>query len=205
MQIDLSRQLSEMIDSAIDKRIQMLPASYPCQVVSVDGVFVNVKTLLKSGINDIERRIPIIQSPYLTLPISAGDIGIALNCSYLFENILDGQEIQTNIKSQKENGLFFIPLVAGANQKNDTDSTTITNQNKDASIVLSSNGITIENAKKITFNNKINIDNLYSVISIVIEMIDLLANGVNGSASTNALYTAGKQAKITQIKTLMES
>lgn len=127
---DVSAQFEEILNKAIERKIENLPISYPCKVKKVqdDGVFVEIETLLVKGDTDIERIVPIMQSPYLTLPIKEGDIGIVLNCSYIFEDIIQDETISENQASIKENGLFFIPLVSKSGFKGKVGETLLSSQ-----------------------------------------------------------------------------
>lgn len=135
---DVTAQFEEILNTAIAKQVENLPISYPCKVKSVenDGVYVTIETLLKKEKSDVDRKIPIMQSPYLTLPIQVGDIGIALNCSYLFEDAINDNEIPENQKSTKENALFFIPLVSKSKFKGKVGETQLSNKDNTSSLVL---------------------------------------------------------------------
>lgn len=139
MILNPTTQLQELINKMIEERLSNLPISYPCKVKSIedDGVFVKVETLLKAGENDIERTIPVLQSPYLTLPIKEGDIGLALNCSFLFEELVNDNEIAENQKSLQENGLFFVPIVSKQNFKGEVNKASLTSQSFDSRVVFS--------------------------------------------------------------------
>lgn len=108
---NITQNLQSLINSSIEKYLEDLAKSYPCKVLSYADGLVEVETLLVKGKNDVPIKIPTIQSPYFTLPIQEGDIGLALNCSYLFAPILENKNIETNILSTQKNGLFFLPLL----------------------------------------------------------------------------------------------
>lgn len=108
---NIAQNLQTMISSTISDYLINLPESYPCKVKSYADGLVEVETLLVSTQNDIPTKIPALQSPYFTLPIQEGDIGLALNCSFLFYPILEGKTLENNIKTTQKNGLFFIPLL----------------------------------------------------------------------------------------------
>lgn len=144
MILDTPQKLSELIAKIVDDRVSKLPISYPCKVVSVDSedkVFVEVETLLPKDKNDVNLKIPILQSPYLTLPIKEGDIGLALNCSYLFEKKLLGEDIETKLQTIRANGLFFVPLVSKDDFKGEMGITSIISQDNTARISLKENTI----------------------------------------------------------------
>lgn len=138
MIFDVSTQFEELIKNAIKKQIDTLPISYPCKVKSVkdDGVFVEVEVMLPQEKNDTPTIIPIMQSPYLTLPIKEGDLGIALNCTYLFQDMVEDKKIEEAQKSIKENGLFFIPIVSKSSFKGEVGKTTLSSQDHTSSINL---------------------------------------------------------------------
>lgn len=131
MIFDVSIQFEELIKNAIKKQIDTLPISYPCKVKSVkdDGVFVEVEVMLPQEESDTPTIIPIMQSPYLTLPIKEGDLGIALNCTYLFQDMIEDKKIEETQKSIKENGLFFIPIVSKSGFKGKVGETLLSSQN----------------------------------------------------------------------------
>lgn len=108
---NITQNLQSLINSSIERYLGDLAKSYPCKVLSYSEGLVEVETLLVKGKNDVPIKIPTIQSPYFTLPIQEGDIGLALNCSFLFAPILENKEIETNILSTQKNGLFFLPLL----------------------------------------------------------------------------------------------
>lgn len=138
MIFDVSTQFEELIKNAIKKQIDTLPISYPCKVKSVkdDGVFVEVEVMLPQEESDTPTIIPIMQSPYLTLPIKEGDLGIALNCTYLFQDMLEDKKIEEPQKSIKENGLFFIPIVSKSGFKGEVGKTTLSSQDHTSTIDL---------------------------------------------------------------------
>lgn len=146
MIFDVSSQFEELLKNAIKKQIDMLPLSYPCKVKSVknDGVFVEIETMLPKKDSDTPTIIPIMQSPYLSLPVSEGDIGIALNCSYIFEDMIEDKKIENSQKSIKENGLFFVPVVSKNGFKGEVGKTTISSQDHSSSMVLEKNKVDIK-------------------------------------------------------------
>lgn len=85
-----------------------------------------------------------MQSPYLTLPIKEGDLGIALNCSFLFEDMIEENQIAENLPSTKENGLFFIPLVSKGGFKGEVGKTTLSSQDHTSSVNLSEKQIELK-------------------------------------------------------------
>lgn len=143
MIFDVSAQFEEILERAIKKQIDVLPISYPCKVKAVqdDGVFVEIETLLPKDDCDTETIIPILQSPYFTLPINQGDIGLALNCSYLFDKVIEDEELQESAKSIKQNGLFFVPLVSKKSFKGEVGQTMLTSQDFNSKITLKENTI----------------------------------------------------------------
>lgn len=146
MIFDVSAQFEELIKNAIKKQIETLPISYPCKVKSVkdDGVFVEVEVMLPQEKSDTPTIIPIMQSPYLTLPIKEGDLGIALNCTYLFQDMIEDKKIEEAQKSIKENGLFFIPIVSKSGFKGEVGKTTLSSQDHTTSINLSEKQIELK-------------------------------------------------------------
>lgn len=146
MIFDVSAQFEELIKNAIKKQIDTLPISYPCKVKSVkdDGVFVEVEVMLPQEKSDTPTIIPIMQSPYLTLPIKEGDLGIALNCTYLFQDMVEDKKIEEAQKAIKENGLFFIPIVSKSGFKGEVGKTTLSSQDHTSSINLSEKQIELK-------------------------------------------------------------
>ena len=146
MIFDVSAQFEELIKNAIKKQIDTLPISYPCKVKSVkdDGVFVEVEVMLPQEKSDTPTIIPIMQSPYLTLPIKEGDLGIALNCTYLFQDMVEDKKIEEAQKSIKENGLFFIPIVSKSGFEGEVGKTTLSSQDHTSSINLSEKQIELK-------------------------------------------------------------
>ena len=146
MIFDVSAQFEELIKNAIKKQIDTLPISYPCKVKSVkdDGVFVEVEVMLPQEKSDTPTIIPIMQSPYLTLPIKENDLGIALNCTYLFQDMVEDKKIEEAQKSIKENGLFFIPILSKSGFKGEVGKTTLSSQDHTSSINLSEKQIELK-------------------------------------------------------------
>lgn len=226
MNFDTPSLLRQQIEDQITKAIAQLPISYPCEVKSVSSEkkgFVEVQKLIPQTINDTGRVIPVIQSPYFTLPIKEGDIGIALNCSYIFEKVLGGEKIERSLRSNGENGLFFIPLVPSSEIENDLESTTLTDQDKQNKIILSKDKITacigkkevVFDDSKVDFGVKIAqgkspIDitgaggDLYKAFEIMISLMDLLASGMAGSGTNAGAYNGGKQAQIELLKKIVK-
>lgn len=151
---NIQDNLQSFLDSRIKKFIEELPISYPCKVKSFQDGFVEVETLLKSDDTGIVVKIPIMQSPYLTLPIQEGDIGIALNCSYLFDTVIEDIEIKENIKTIGKNGLFFIPLLQ-SQRANETSDITLSSCEGKTKAIFNDNGysLNIEDKTKITATN----------------------------------------------------
>lgn len=142
MIIDHSLKLAKEIQKETQKVLSNLPQSFPCQVKSIqEKVFVEVETLLPQNENDIPLIIPIMQSPYLNLPIKEGDIGIALNCSFLFEKALLNEKIEEKLNSIRQNGLFFIPLVSKDSYKGEESKTMLMSQDFSSNITLTKNQI----------------------------------------------------------------
>lgn len=225
MILDTSTQFAEIVNKAINAKLSELPFSFPCKVTSIDdsGVYVNLETLLSKNQNDTEySNIPIMQSPYITAPIKEGDIGIALNCSFLFDLLIEDKTIEFNQKTIRDNALFFIPIVSKANQQNDIKNLTLLNQNKDIKQIFSSDSISFDlKGKNIIFDNtSITTDlsivqnslidisgsggELINAFDIMVQLMDLLASGMSGSATSPTAYQGGKDALITQLKTIIK-
>lgn len=224
MIIDVATQLSQAIDKSIQERIELLPKSFPCKITKVldDGVFVEVETLLKKGENDIPLTIPVMQSSYFKVPYQVGDIGLALNCSFLFDVVLDDRDIEKNIEALKNNALFFVPLVPKKEQKQTIEDLVLLNKNKDIKLSLKNDDIEFNVKDKITAirSYKISTDlpieqnglidisgvggNLYSALNILLQLMDLLASGMNGSATTSKPYLDGKAGFIQALKKIIK-
>lgn len=226
MIIDVSTQLDELISRIVREQISLLPISYPCKVKKIqdDGVFVVVETLMPKEDVDVERTIPIMQSPYLTLPIQEGDIGIALNCSFLFEEVMDDKKINEKQEANKENGLFFIPLVSKSGFKGKVGETMLSNKDHSSKISFTDNGIEIKvkdkgaviNDSKVELGDvqisqsqsPINITgqggDLIGAFNLMVELMDLLASGMTGQTTAPTNYTAQKQAKIEALKLIVK-
>lgn len=144
MRYNISGNLENFVKNIVDTAIEGLPTSYPCKVVSVENNFVEVQTLLKSSEVDTNTKIPILQSPYLTLPIKEGDIGLALNCSFLFENILQGRPIEENLRTSAKNALFFVPLIETQKNENDIKATTLCSQDLKNKFMIKDDGVSLE-------------------------------------------------------------
>lgn len=143
---DITSNFEAILENSIIKKIDTLPLSYPCKVSKVDdsGVFVEIETLLKKEEVDIPRFIPIMQSPYLTLPVKEGDIGIALNCSFLFSQIIEDEEITENERAVKENALFFVPLVSKSGFKGEVGKTILSDKEFKSTLTLEQEQITLK-------------------------------------------------------------
>lgn len=223
MIFNIQENLQNYINQAIDKRLAQLPISYPCKVKSVDSGFVEVETLLIADQNDIAVKIPIMQSPYLTLPIQEGDIGIALNCSYLFDSIINDVEVKENIKSIQKNGLFFIPLLPASKANKSTD-ITLTSANGDSQIVLNDSELSIKVANQEALssdgsaittplpiqqqNTPIDISgsggSLGDYSGYILQLLDALASGMSGSATNATAYNTLKSTLQPQIEAIFK-
>lgn len=218
--------LFDYIQRQIANAIAQLPISYPCQVTAIDSKkkgFVEVQTLLPQTQNDLPRTIPVLRSPYLSLPIKVGDIGIALNCSFVFEKALSGEKIEKSLLATKKNGLFFIPLCESSKVKTPDNETTITSQNTNQKITLSDSEIIVSvDQKEVKFeSDKVDfgvqiaqtqtpIDilgsggNIYKAFDLMIQLMDLLASGMSGSATSASAYQGGKDALIATLKQIIK-
>lgn len=158
---DITSNFEAILENSIIKKIDTLPLSYPCKVTKVDdsGVFVEIETLLKKDESDIPRIIPIMQSPYLTLPISEGDIGIALNCSFLFAQIIEDEEITENERAVKENALFFVPLVSKSSFKGEVGVTRLSDKEDTSSLTLNKNEAILKSSDdtSLTLTNEVSL------------------------------------------------
>lgn len=158
--MDYSGQFSKFIEQKVVEYITKLPFSYPCEVEEVDSEqkgFVKVKCLIPTDDTKKPLSIPVLRSPYLHLPIKKGDLGIALNCDFLFEKMLSKEEITQRLSSYRDNGLFFVPLVASEDIKAEEKNTTIYNQEQDKEITLAKDKIEIKAEDNvITLDKKLN-------------------------------------------------
>lgn len=226
MIFDTPSLLFEEISNQIAKNISQLPLSFPCEVTAIDSKnkgFVEIQTLLPQTQTDIKRVIPVLRSPYLSLPIKVGDIGIALNCSYLFEKALNDEKIEKSIVSSRMNGLFFVPLLPSSKVEDKDTECVIKSQNLKNKITLGEDNITasIQNKsvkftdQEVDFGVKISQSqtpitiegsggSLYSAFNVMVQLMDLLSSGMNGSATNNSAYTSGKTQLIESLKQIVK-
>lgn len=133
------------IQNIVNREIDKLPYSFPCVVKEYDGVYLKVETLLKDDDKQEIDNVAILHSYYLHLPIKQGDIGLCLNCSYLFNEILENNTINDNNKSVGANGLFYVPLLSKQDKHNDIESTTLLSQDRQSYLNLKEKEITLTN------------------------------------------------------------
>lgn len=169
MQFSRALDLKEFIKKLV-KEILLETISFPCKVKEYDGLFVKVESLLKDNDLGIIENVAVLQSPYLHLPIKENDMGICLNCDYLFYETMQDSEISDNCRSVGTNGLIFIPLVTEKNKQEDTESTILFNENRESKLTLKDKNLIYENKNttlkiedtNFTFDNKdiiINVEN----------------------------------------------
>lgn len=178
---NIVQNLQTLINQSIEAYLKDLSQSYPCKVLSYADGLVEVETLLVKGKNDVPVKIPPIQSPHFTLPIQEGDIGLALNCSFLFAPILEDKKIENNILSTQKNGLFFIPLLQKEKQNEVGDITLKSAPEFKSSIILNDESLQMVVAE----NTKCNIDgstmefniNNKTIINLSESEMDLKVNG----------------------------
>lgn len=181
---NIVQNLQTYVNTAIENYLKDLSQSYPCKVLSYADGLVEVETLLVKGKNDVPVKIPPLQSPYFTLPIQEGDIGIALNCSYLFAPILEDLKIEANILSTQKNGLFFIPLLQKTKQNEVGDITFKTAPEFKSSMIFNDESLNIVVAE----NTKCTIDGSTMSFSINDKAV------INLSESELALKISGNDA-----------
>lgn len=140
---NISQNLQSLINSSIEDYLKELATSFPCKVLSFSDGLVEIETLLPKSKNDIPIKIPTIQSPHFTLPIQAGDIGLALNCSFLFAPILENKQIDNPILSTQKNGLFFLPLLQKDKQNEPADITFKSAPELKSSLILNDESLNI--------------------------------------------------------------
>lgn len=221
---NIQTNLQTFINECINRAISQLPTSFPCQVLGFSNGIVKIQTLLIPTPNDTPLEIPALQSPYLTLPIQAGDIGIALNCDFLFDTLITQETLKKNVRATQKNGLFFIPLLPASKQNLPTD-ITITTPQKNTQIIandsqgvsitinklnaLSSNGTTLNTALPIMQENTpIDISgsggSLGSAISIIFQLLDALASGMTGQTTNPTAYNTLKATAQPQINAIIK-
>lgn len=187
---NITQNLQSLINASIERYLENLAQSFPCKVLSYADGLVEVETLLVKGKNDVPVKIPTIQSPYFTLPIQEGDIGLALNCSYLFAPILENKDIETNILSTQKNGLFFLPLLQKDKQYETGDitfksapelkSSLIINDDKVDLVVAENTKCTIDGSTmSFNINNKSVIDLSESELGLKVNNKQALTIGSN--------------------------
>lgn len=223
MIFNIQENLQSYLEAVVKKFLNDLPISYPCKVNSYDKGLVEVETLLKADDTDIAVKIPVMQSPYLTLPIQKGDIGIALNCSYLFDAIVQGAEIKENIKTVQKNGLFFIPILP-ASKVNEIDDITLTSANGDSQIILNDSQLSLKVGKQEALSSdgsslttplpiqqdKTPIDisgsggSLGDYSGYILQLLDALASGMSGSATNPTAYNTLKATLQPQIEAIFK-
>lgn len=221
---NIQNNLQTFINDFINRAISQLPTSFPCQVLGFSNGMVKIQTLLIPTQNDTPLEIPALQSPYLTLPIQAGDIGIALNCDFLFDTLITQETLKENVRATQKNGLFFIPLLPASKQNLTTD-ITITTPQKNAQVILndtqglsisinklnalSSNGTTLTTSLPIMQQGTpIDISgsggSLGSAINIIFQLLDALASGMSGSATSSTAYDTLKAILQPQMDTIIK-
>lgn len=220
---NIQNNLQTFINDCINRAISQLPTSFPCQVLGFSNGMVKIQTLLIPTQNDTPLEIPALQSPYFTLPIQAGDIGIALNCDFLFDTLITQGTLKENVRATQKNGLFFIPLLPASKQNLPTD-ITITTPQKKAQVILndtqglsisinklnalSSNGTTLTTSLPIMQDTPIDISgsggSLGNAIDIIFQLLDALASGMSGSATSPTAYNTLKATLQPQMNTIIK-
>lgn len=107
----IAQSLGNTIQQRITDASQLKGMALPCSVVSADGNFATVNFEISTAFTLPQVSIPIARAKYISLPIQAGDTGLALPADFLLGGIT-GESGVTAIMQPPSNlgALVFLPL-----------------------------------------------------------------------------------------------
>lgn len=225
--IDNWRVINTYINDLIESKIASSERfSFYGEITETDGYYVSIKPVTSETNLEAFQKIPILQSKYLSPVVQVGDCGIALNLGVQIGNLLEGDNSSDITKGSY---WVFIPLLLKSDFASDTNANLLTSPDLNTSLKLENQNIeivtdgsmsittgasgdfTLETgaggnleikggSSAIVVGNQIG--TLADVCDALIGMMDLLASGMSGSATTPTAYQSGKaayQAQINQI------
>lgn len=143
--MDLYSSLSMAMQRRIDDAISYPTNCFFVEVTESDGQFVSVK-LATSGENTYTecKKVPIVQSPYISPVVNPGDKGVMVNIHIDIGNLLEDKEIDGNIQGQDY--CIFLPIITKKEFKSKTDTLTISSADLKSKIELTNEklGYTLE-------------------------------------------------------------
>lgn len=152
-------QLKDFILKEINSMINKLPQSIPCRVIKNNGQTVNVQLTVSTGVtNQTINKIPIAKSKYFNIPFAAGDRGLLIPSSYIYDDlVLTGLGFISNSKkSTSRSGYVFVPFTnfaedyAGVSVNNNTK---IFSQDGNADIEITNTDIKFKTNEEILWSN----------------------------------------------------
>lgn len=142
---DLYSNLSMMIQRRIDDAISYPANCFFVEVTESDGQFVTVK-LATPGENTYTecKKVPIVQSPYISPIVNSGDKGVMINIHIDIGNLLEDKSIDGNIQGQDY--CIFLPIITKQQFQSKTDTLTISSADLKSKIELTNEklGYTLE-------------------------------------------------------------
>ena len=194
--LNITKQLRDTILAEIAKAAENLPPIIPCKVISKTGPTVTVLPTLNLGVAlQVMTNIPIAKSRYHNDPIQAGDKGMLVPASYLFDGlILAGTDasplnyLTKPLPSPNLGGYMFVPLSDVAQHLNAAgDVEAIYSQDGAAYVALDQGKITLTNAAT---NLLALMQNLESVISSALSSAKVIVPpGTSGGTFSLTGYT----------------
>lgn len=132
---DLYSNLSIMIQRGINDAVSYPANCFFVEVTESDGQFVSVK-LATTGENSYTecKKVPIIQSPYISPIVNPGDKGVMINIHIDIGNLLEDKAIDGNIQGQDY--CIFLPIITKQQLQSKTDALTINSADLKSKIEL---------------------------------------------------------------------
>lgn len=142
-------------------------------------------------------KVPVIQSPYVSPIVKAGDFGLLLNVAISLDSVLADKV--GDLKLQGQNYFVFLPLIKDADYKSSANVLAISSEDLKSKIELSNEKLNVE-AKSIKIaasgTEPLDVANsvggLGDVITQIFTCLDALAAGLTGASSNPAAYNAAK-------------
>ena len=194
-------QLRDWILKEISDALNKLPKTIPCKVVQNNGQTVDVLPTLNVGVTaQTMKNVPIAKSKYLNIPFKAGDLGLLVPASYLYNDLIlmDMGFIQSPKLSTTLAGYIFIPMV---NYANDLAGTSVNNNTK----IFSQNGAADIEITNTDIKLKTNEEILWSKVKTFLDNFKIAFNNNVTTANNNyitisaALSSLGAPVSLTAL------
>lgn len=212
MAVGYNDEYLNLIELAKGKRQAPLQCFF-VKVSATEGNFVDCELTTGEDTLTPFTKVPVIQSPYVSPIVKAGDFGLLLNVAISLDGVL-ADKVE-NLKLQGQNYFVFLPLVKDADYKGSANVLTISSEDLKSKIELSNEKLNVEVEKDVAIASKEkfelssqsvkieasgtdplaisnSVGGLGDVITQIFTCLDALAAGLTGASSNPAAYNAAK-------------